>query len=132
MRFVLLSLAIFLFITKSHSQDLAGHWQWINKAEDRSFDIDLANPKTASSTYDLVGEHCGSYYNGGRMDCAEEISIWLMKLKENSFTGTIRSAYSDSISKINLTYLPEKGQIHWEVTDAEGQFYFPYEAILER
>tara|TARA_R110002020_G_scaffold147614_1_gene323092 strand:+ start:592 stop:990 length:399 start_codon:yes stop_codon:yes gene_type:complete len=132
MRFVLLSLSIFLFITKSQSQSLAGHWRWINKPEDRSFEIELAKPKTGDSVYDFVGEHCGVYYNGGRLDCSEEISISLKKEKGGVFIGTIRSAYSDSTSRIKLTILSEEKQIRWEVTDAKGQFYFPYEAILER
>ena len=132
MRIVLLLLSIFVVITNSHCQDLAGHWRWINKAEDRSFEIDLAKPKAGDSVHDFVGEHCGSYYNGGRVDCTEEISIYLKKEQEDIFIGTIRSAYSDSTSRIKLTILPERDQIRWEVIDAKGQFYFPYDAVLEK
>lgn len=132
MRFVLLSLFIVLFTTKSQSQNLAGHWRWINKAEDRSFEIELATPKNGDSVYDFIGEHCGVYYNGGRIDCAEEISIYLKKEQENIFIGSIKSEYSDSTSAIKLSFLPEKNQIRWEVLHANGQFYFPYDAVLEK
>ena len=132
MRIVLLLLSIFVVITNSHSQDLAGHWRWINNAEDRSFEIDLAKPKESDSVYDLVGEHCGSYYNGGRVDCSEGLSIYLKKEGVNLFTGKIKSSYSGEISEIRLVYLPEKNQIRWEVIDAKGQFYFPYDCLLEK
>ena len=132
MRTVLLLLSIFMVINNSHCQNLEGRWRWINKAEDRSFEIDLAKPREGDSVYDFVGEHCGSYYNGGRVDCTEEISIYLKKEEVNIFTGKIKSSYSDEISEIRLVYLPEKKQINWQVIKGQGQFYFPYDCLLEK
>ncbi|UZD21963.1 hypothetical protein PBT90_00635 [Algoriphagus halophytocola] len=135
MRFSLLTITLFMIIPMAMGQRIAGHWSWVDAPGDRSFEIELwknvANPDSPNS-YDFVGTHCGVYYNGGRMDCAEEISIRLKSKEENILTGIIKSAYSESVSKIKLTVLADKNRIKWEVTGAEGQFYFPYDAVLEK
>lgn len=135
MKFLLLSLSIFLFTVKSHGQNLSGHWIWTDNPEDRTFEITISNPNPIDSTlvsYDLIGNHCGVYYNGGRIDCAEQTSIFLKKEQENTFSGIIISAYSDSIAEITLTYIPEKNQINWQVTEGKGQFYIPHDAFLKK
>ncbi|GAA0879362.1 hypothetical protein GCM10009119_23300 [Algoriphagus jejuensis] len=105
MRFTLQSLAIFLFVNNTDGQDITGPWRWTNNAADRSFEIELGIPTPDDgvfASYDFVGEHCGVYYVGGRIDCTEAISIFLRKEKENTFQGTVKSAYSDSISPLDI------------------------------
>ncbi|MCE7055121.1 hypothetical protein LZF95_10580 [Algoriphagus sp. AGSA1] len=122
-----------LFSHDSTSQDITGHWRWFK--QDRAFTIFLYKPKSDDEllgSYDLIGKHCGQYYNGGRIDCAEQLSVFLKKERDNIFTGTIKSAYSDGISEIRILYSPKTNQINWQVIKGVGQFYFPHDAILEK
>ncbi len=137
------SLAKVLFLTVGqvfftqiiYAQNISGSWEWSGSSEDRTFHVTLSEQTSKNSQaiiYDFIGKHCGVYYNGGRIDCAEETSIFLKKEKDNIFTGTIKSAYSDEICEIRLVYLPETDQINWQVIKGKGQFYFPHEAILKK
>jgi hypothetical protein len=80
-----------------------------------------------------VGDHCGVYFNGDRMDCeVEGHSIFLKQQSENVFTGKIKSAYSRTDFEIRLTFLNAEKKILWEVTkEGGGEFYFPLKVILE-
>ena len=135
MKFLLLLLCIFLFTIKSNGQNLSGNWTWKDNPEDRTFEITISKPNPLDTTlisYDFIGKHCGMYYNGGRIDCAEQTSVYLKKERDGIFTGIIISAYSDSISEITLFYIPQKNQVNWQVSKAHGQFYFPHDALLEK
>lgn len=135
----ILFVLVLLFSHYSRSQDISGSWRWF-ELEDRSFTIFLYKPDSDDDLlgkYDLIGEHCGVYYNGGRMDCSyEEYSICLNKISENVFTGTILSAYSFAVSEIRITYFPTSKEIRWEVTkEGVGKNhlpnYFPLDVMME-
>ncbi|WP_153231762.1 hypothetical protein [Algoriphagus machipongonensis] len=111
-------------------QNLSGNWEWAQNPSDRSFSIQLI--QSSSKAFDLEGSHCGTYYNGGRIDCAEELSIFLNQESENLWIGTIQSAYSGKKSQLTIAYNPKEKQLEWQITKGEGQFYFPYHAILEK
>ncbi len=124
---------LFLLSFNTFSQNISGSWRWFEE-EDKAFEIFLekANPDQLAD-YDFVGTHCGVYQNGDRMDCSvEENSIFLKRQSENSFTGKIKSAYSQTDFEIRLTYLSEDKKLLWEVIKkGKGQYYFPLKAILE-
>ncbi|MFC5626470.1 hypothetical protein [Algoriphagus winogradskyi] len=135
----ILFVLLFLFSYDSNSQDITGSWRWF-EFEDRAFTIQLYKPELdddVMGSYDLIGEHCGVYYNGGRMDCSyEEYSISLNRISENVFTGTILSAYSLAVSEIRITYFPSSKEIRWEVTkEGVGKNhlpnYFPLDVMMQ-
>ncbi len=134
-RVLFLTIAQVFFTQIIYAQNISGSWEWSESSEDRTFHVTLSKPTSKNSqaiNYDLIGKHCGVYYNGGRIDCAEETSIFLKKESDNIFTGTIQSNYSEEISEIRLVYSPETDQINWQVIKGKGQFYFPHEAILKK
>ncbi|MDR7129905.1 hypothetical protein J2X69_002251 [Algoriphagus sp. 4150] len=124
-----------IFTSVVYAQNISGSWKWVDSPEDRVFHVTIseANPKDSElASYDFIGKHCGQYYNGGRIDCAEQLSVFLKKERDNIFTGTIKSAYSAGISEIRILYSPKTNQINWQVIKGVGQFYFPHDAILEK
>lgn len=118
------------------SQSIEGHYRYGAELEDRLVDVTLRFPTKTSEyhgIYDLIGNHCGVYYNGGRIDCElEGSSIFLKKTSENTYIGKIKSTYSNEFSDLKIIYEPEKDQIIWEILKPNGQFYFPFNAIFKR
>lgn len=130
---------ILLFIAFSQNvsgQDISGIYRWDLDSGRRNFVIELS-PKNINLGKPLTsyqGEHCGVFEHGRRMDCSNgESSISLQQESENVFTGTIISAYSRTISEIKITYIPNTGNIRWEVTKhGGGTTYFPRKVIMEK
>ncbi|MEB2774025.1 hypothetical protein SYJ56_01830 [Algoriphagus sp. D3-2-R+10] len=134
-KIIVLLLMQFIFTSVVYAQNISGSWKWVDSPEDRTFDVTISkpNPKDGKlASYDFIGKHCGLYYNGGRIDCAEQVSIFLKKERDNIFTGAIKSAYSEEIFEIRIVYTPKTDQINWQVIKGQGQFYFPRDAILEK
>lgn len=118
------------------SQSIEGHYRYGVELEDRLVEITLEFPQKASEyygVYDLIGDHCGVYYNGGRIDCEMEgSSIFLKMTSENTYIGKIKSAYGLGFSDLKIIYNSEKDQVNWEILMPRGQFYFPYDAVFVR
>ena len=115
------------------AQDFSGRWFWDANSDERSFEIQLdkAISKTSElSTHNYEGKHCGIFYNGGRLDCPSEISIWLHLETEDTLIGTFKSDYSGEISKVKLILSKNRNQIKWEIIEGNGQFYLPHDATL--
>ena len=131
-------LAIFLFSNciSAFSQSIEGSYRYGVELEDRLVSVTLKFPINKSEyygIYDLIGQHCGVYYNGGRVDCEMEgSSIFLKKTSENTYIGKIKSAYSDEFSDLKIKYEPDKDQIIWEILKPNGQFYFPFDAVFKK
>lgn len=136
MKNIIKFLGLFLLSINLNAQNISGTYRWDYDSGRRNFVIELKPNNIILgqpiSTY--KGEHCGVFGYGSRMDCSyEEYSISLKRISQNIFTGTILSAYSQTISEIKITYLPDSGNIRWEVTKpGEGQSYFPYNVIMEK
>lgn len=134
---------IFLFliipISNAHSQDISGIYKWDLDSGRRTFIIYLEaeNPIPNSVPTNFKGEHCGVFESGRRMDCSDDgYSIFLDRVSENVFKGTILSAYSLAISKIKVTYFPDSRAIRWQVTkEGKGKNYlskyFPNDVIMK-
>lgn len=118
------------------SQSIEGYYTYGAELEDRLVNVTLEFPTKTSEylgIYDLIGDHCGVYYNGGRIDCElDGSSIFLKKTSENTYIGKIRSTYSGEFSDLKIIYDPEKDQIIWEILKPNGQFYFPYDAVFRK
>lgn len=125
-----------IYSINSYSQSIEGNYRYGVDLEDRLVEISLEIPNNTSEyygIYDLIGDHCGVYYNGGRIDCEMEgSSIFLKKISENTYIGKIKSAYGLEFSDLKIIYKPEKDQILWEILKPNGQFYFPYDAIFKK
>lgn len=127
-------LSLFPFVT--FPQSIEGYYTYGAELEDRLVNVTLESPTKTSEyygVYDLIGDHCGVYYNGGRIDCElEGSSIFLKKTSENTYIGKIKSTYSGEFSDLKIIYEPEKDQIIWEILKPNGQFYFPYDAVFSK
>jgi hypothetical protein len=117
-----------------YPQDISGgSWRWDDEGRSFAIYLDKANP-TLQAGFDIVGNHCGVFENGNRMDCeVEDLTIFLKKQSNNVYLGKIQSAYAMTDFEIRLTYLKEEEKVHWEVTKkGEGIFYFPLNVIMNR
>ena len=131
---------IFFIFTSicAYSQDISGTYRWDLDSGRRTFTIFLEAEDSIANVAptSFKGKHCGVFESGRRMDCSdEEYSIFLKKISENVFEGTILSAYSLAISEIKITYLPEGKSLRWEVTKEEKgknllPKYFPNDVIM--
>jgi hypothetical protein len=82
---------IILLITftglKGYSQDISGSWTW--DESDKSFVIELGQINATS----LSGFHTSVFQNGNRIDTFyDEKSVFLTKVSNNIFEGTIKSS----------------------------------------
>ncbi len=132
-------LILIISISNAYSQDISGIYRWDLDSGSRTFTIYLEanNPIPNILPTSFKGEHCGVFENGRRMDCSyEEYSIFLDRVSENVFKGTILSAYSLAISEIKVTYFPDSRTIRWELTkEGKGKNYlskyFPNDVIMK-
>lgn len=128
-----LSLILFLVFSVSiQAQEIHGTWTWDSVEGGEAFSIDLN--RVSKDKYQ--GNHCGVYSQGDRIDCnesAEDFSIILIRTSENIFRGSIRSSYSYSVGQVQLQYLPlEDRMVFTLTTPPKGEYYIPFEAIMQR
>lgn len=132
---------IFLFFVSvnAYSQDISGIYRWDLDSGGRTFTVYLEAENSIANIAptSFKGEHCGVFESGRRMDCSYDgHSIFLKKISENVFEGTILSAYSLAVSEIKVTYFPKTKSLRWEVTkEGKGKNllpkYFPNDVIMK-
>jgi hypothetical protein len=132
---------IFILFTSvcANSQDISGIYRWDLDSGRRTFTIYLEAENSIPNDVptSFKGEHCGVFESGRRMDCSyDSSSVFLKKISENVFEGTILSAYSLAVSEIKVTYFPKTKSLRWEVTkEGKGKNllpkYFPNDVIMK-
>lgn len=134
MKNILIFISLSIISINLNAQNISGTYRWDLDEGRRSFVIELTatNVLLGQPVSKYKGEHCGIFDYGNRMDCSyEDHSIFLNRVSQNIFVGTILSAYSNTVSEIKITYLPTSGNIRWEVTkESNGQNYFPLNVEL--
>ncbi|MFD1094388.1 hypothetical protein [Salegentibacter chungangensis] len=127
-------LLIFLFISFTGiAQDLQGNWAWTSGNGQHTFNLRLSENGNGM----LSGSHCAVFFNGDKIDCEKQnngrYSLTLMRIKQDIYKGTIKSAASLSEGKIRLIYNKRMKNIMFSLTSPPpGEYYLPQEAVLER
>ncbi|HAG15946.1 MAG TPA: hypothetical protein DCG69_05395 [Bacteroidales bacterium] len=127
----MLLLFILLVPVLTYSQDITGNWYWKSETGSNSLELEFF-----LENGELKGRHCGSFYDGLKIDCVDgpsSCSIILAQVKIGLYEGTIQSGFSLSSGRIQLTYNPVSNNILFKVLQVPaGEYYFPKECILIR
>lgn len=128
-----LLLSILFLCSTFQAQSLEGDWSWTSDDGVNKFDLQLVEDNEGI----IRGNHCGIFLNGTKIDCRPEedgnFSLTLMKIAENTYAGTIESAYSLSEGKIRLVYNKRLDNLTFTLnSEPAGEYYIPPIAFMER
>ena len=104
--------------------NLTGTWYWQSTNGKNNFELYLVQNGNS-----VIGKHCGSFYEGSKLDCIsedDEDSATLTQISSNVFEGNLSSGYSDISIPIRITLNPSNETIFFQqLSQPTGEYYLP-------
>jgi hypothetical protein len=109
--------------------NLTGTWYWKSDNGKNNIELYLIQNGTL-----VTGKHCGSFYEGSKIDCIsedDENSITLTQISSNVFEGNLISGYSDITIQIRITLNPSNETIFFQqLSQPTGEYYLPNNVMM--
>lgn len=111
-------------ISTESQSDLTGTWYWENSSNGSNTELYLTQNGNS-----VIGKHCSSFFDGSKIDCADEgdtSSISLIMTSPNVFEGTVKSTFSNVEIPVKITLNTENSTIFFQqLFQPTKEYYLP-------